>query len=362
MFKLKPALAGLILATALALVSCAPQAVETPAPAALPSETAAPVPPTEGEQTPPTTEAGPISGRVNFEQLGVSLEVPEGLSVIKDPVVNLDDPTRLQAYLFYIQNYGPSEGPGQDYFQMYGHLQYDLPPTTWEEYVGGVLNSDMYAYAREIEVNGLRGIDSQFAGERNRFVYHFLLDGRVLSIAVSDPTDANKALADSIISTLQYLPGSISGASRVQLINEPSGYYQMYLPDSWAVSFNPPAGIRLSDLAATSPGAVVAVEESDGPHDIIRYQSGVTLSVAVLEDDSALAAPAAAQVISSTPLMLAGIEGTDYVFLEPSTAEGQIREVRFYHNNLSYLVRFGFAADADLEEIDWLIRNFQITP
>ena len=67
-----------------------------------------------------------------------------------------------------------------------------------------------------------------------------------------------------------------------------------------------------------------------------------------------------AQVLRSNSLMISGIQGMDYVFLEPSTAEGEIRELRYYHNDLSYLIRFSYAVDADLSLIDWLIRNFQI--
>jgi hypothetical protein len=350
------ALLGLVLA------SCAPSAVQTPAPAAPATETSVPLPPSEEPTSEPAAEPAAVnSGRISFDQLGISLEVPEELVVIKDPIVNLDDPSKLQSYLFYIQSYGPNGAPTENYFQMYGHLQYDLPPTTWDEYKNDVLNSDMYAYAQEINVNGLAGIDSQFTGERNRFVYHFLLDGRVLSIAVSDPTEENKALADQIINTLEYTPGSLTDASQVQLISEPNGYYQMYIPDGWEYTFNPPAGIRLSDLEASSPDAEIMIEDSDGPHSNIYYSSGVNLNIAVLEDDSALLEPNMAQVISRTPIMISGISGQDFIFTEPSTADGQIREVRYFNNGLSYLVRFSYALDADQEQIDWLIRNFQIS-
>jgi hypothetical protein len=350
-------LAGLILS------ACGPRLEQTAEPVLPPTETALPMAPSEEPTSEPAAEPPVESpGRTSFLQLGISLIVPEGLVVIKDPIVNLDDPSRLQSYLFYIQNYGPTGGPTEDYFQMYGHLQYDLPPTTWDEYKNDVLSSDMYAYAREIEVNGLPGIDSQLGGQRNRFVYHFLLDGKVLTIAVSDPTDANKTLADEIISTLEYIPGSVTDASLVQLVKEPNGYYQMYLPADWEFNFNPTAGVRLSDLQASSPGAEILVEETDGPHSQISYKNGITLNVAVLEDDSAMREPNMAQVINQNQIMTAGIAGNDYVFTEPSTVEGQIREARYFHNGLSYLVRFSFAQNADQEQIDWMIRNFLIAP
>ena len=324
-------------------------------PAAI-SPTGEPAPSPEGQDVDPAKS----QTRTIFEQLGISLEVPEGLYVQKDPIVNFDDPSKLESYLFYIQNYSPEEGPGEDYFQIYGHLQYDLPAVSWEQYKSDILNSDMYEYARDIEVNGLPGLDTQFTGQRNRFVYHFLLDGRVLTLAVSHPTEENKALADQIIHTLEFNPGSVTDASGVQLINEPNGYYQMYIPDDWKSSFESTAGILLSDLQASSPNLEVVVVESDGPHDNIYYKNGIMLSVVVLEDDSALAEPVMAQVQRSSPLMIAGIEGMDYTFQEPSTTEGEIRELRFYQDGLSYLVRFSYAMNADSADLDWLIRNFQI--
>jgi hypothetical protein len=351
----------------LILAACTPRAAAPEEPTAVPSDTPAPAQPTDSPTDDPTSEPSnqpdsTDSDRVSFDQLGISLEIPEELVVIKDPIVNLDDPDRLESYLFYIQNYEPEGGPGDDYFQMYGHLQFGIPATAWEDYKNEVLSSDMYEYAREIEVNGLPGIDSQFTGQRNRFVYHFMLDGRVLTIAVSDPTEENKTLADQIINTLEFNPGTVTDASLVQLINEPQGYYQMYLPADWEYNFNPPAGIRLSDLQATSPDAEVVIEETDGPHSNVYYKKGVTLSIAILEDDSALSDPAMAQISSKSPFMIAGIAGNEYIFTEPSTMEGEIQEVRYYHNGLSYLVRFSYAEDADRQQIDWLIRNILIAP
>lgn len=330
-----------------------PTATDTPATI---SPTDEPAPSPDGEDVDPAQS----ETRVIFEQLGISLEVPEGLYVQKDPIVSYDDPSKLESYLFYIQNYGSPDGPPSGNFQIYGHVQFNLPAVSWEQYKSDILNSEMYEYAREIEVNGQPGLDTQFTGQRNRFVFHFILDGQVLTLAVSDPTEVNKALADQIINTLEFTPGSVTDASGVQLITEPNGYYQMYLPDDWEVTFNSTAGVRLSDLQASSPDREVVVEESDGPHDNIYYKNGMMLSVVVLEDDSALAEPVMAQVQRSVPLMIAGIEGMDYTFREPSTAEGEIREVRFYHNNLSYLVRFSYAMNADGADLDWLIRNFQI--
>lgn len=207
---------GALLLLALVLISCTPAVEISEEPEALPTNDPASPPPTELPIIEPTDESGAEpDGRTYFEQLGISLDIPEDLVVIKEPVINLDDPNKLESYLFYIQNYGPEGGPGEDYFQIYGILQYSIPTVAWEEYASDVLNSDMYSYAKEIEVNGLKGLDTQLGGERNRFVYMFSLDGHILSLAVSDPTEENKLLADQIINTLQFTPGSLTDASEV---------------------------------------------------------------------------------------------------------------------------------------------------
>ncbi|MEJ2013987.1 MAG: hypothetical protein P8X64_17395 [Anaerolineales bacterium] len=170
--------------------------------------------------------------RIEFTELGITLEVPNDLQVFKEPSVDLNDSSKLAAYLFYIQNYGGSQGPGPDYFQMYGHLQYDLPPTTWEQFAQVADNTTEYAYINPIEINGVRGFEGQFSGTRNRFIYMFYLDGRVLTIAVADPTPENKALADSIIQTLELLPGGLSDASGVAPVADPGGNFTVHHPDA----------------------------------------------------------------------------------------------------------------------------------
>ncbi len=82
----------------------------------------------------------PASKRYSFDQLGISLEVPSELYVFKDPNVNYDDPSKLDGYLFYIQNYGYREGPHTGDFQMYGLLQYDLFPISWEQFASNTID------------------------------------------------------------------------------------------------------------------------------------------------------------------------------------------------------------------------------
>ena len=326
--------------------------------------TAEPVPATEAVQptieTAEESESGPTK-RVTFEQLGISLEVPSELYVQKDPEVNYDNASVLDSYLFYIQNYGQPGGPPSGNFQMYGILQYNLPAITWEEFAQNQIDSDMNAYANEIEINGVRGIETQAAGVRNRFFYHFYLDGYHLSIAVAEPSEENKTIADQIISTLEFDPGMFTNQSGVQRILEPNSEYTMLVPEDWDYSFGTPMGIRLSDLQASSADYLVEIEETDGPHSNIYYKSGISLSFVILDDDSAQSEPPAAQISNQYEFMLGGIVMTEYRFVEPSTAEGELREIRFVHNGHSYLLRFSYAPGTDQALIDWMIRHLEIS-
>jgi hypothetical protein len=328
------------------------------------SPTAESIPATEEVQ--PTAEvseevnSGPTK-LVQFDQLGISLEVPKELYVQKDPEVNYEDASVLDGYLFYIQNYGQPGGPPSGNFQMYGNFQYNLPTTTWEEFAQGQIDSEMNAYATEIEINGVRGIETQAAGERNRFFYHFFLDGYHLSIAVAEPSEENKVIADQIISTLKFDPALFTNQSGVRRILDPNFYYEMLLPADWNYSFGTPIGIRLSDLQANSADNLVEIEETDGPHSNIYHKSGVSLSFVILDDNSAQSEPVAAQISNQYEFMQSGIVMTDYHFVEPSTAEGELREIRFVHNGLSYLLRFSYAPGTDQELIDWMIRKIEIS-
>jgi hypothetical protein len=141
----------------------------------------------------------------SFEELGFSLDIPTDLVVIRNPNVNADTPEQLESYLFYIQNYGGPDGESSGDFQMYGHVQFNLPTISWETFSADHLDSPMFDFVYPIELDGLRGFETQLSGQRNNFVYFFLIDGHVLTIAVSAPTDENKELADEILSTLKEI-------------------------------------------------------------------------------------------------------------------------------------------------------------
>jgi len=326
---------------------------------ATPEPTVEVVQPTSTLDEPSSTDT---TQRHMFEQLGISLEIPTDLYVKKDPSVKYEDQSKLDSYLFYIQNYGNPGGPSSGDFQMYGHLQYNLPPISWEQFSNDQINSPMNAYADYFEVGGLRGYDTQVAGERNRFVYHFYLEGSVLSIYVSEPTPENKAFADQIINSLELLPGGLSDASHMKLVSEPNQLYQILIPDDWEYNIHPPAGIQLSGLDARSVDFEAASEDVSGPHANVYYKSGVLMHVHVMDDDSANHPPFPNRIREQYDVMYNGIQGTEYIFTQPSTVEGEELQLQMYYDGKSYMLGFAYADDTYRDVIDRIIASFNITP
>ncbi|TFH37644.1 MAG: hypothetical protein E4G99_02045 [Anaerolineales bacterium] len=361
---------ALILSLALLTAACGTFQVEVESASDAVVQSEDTEPPTQqplAEEVQPTatqegTTAESSTKRYIFEELGISLEVPADLYVEKVPMVNLDDSSKLAGYQFYIQNYGHPGGSSSGDFQMYGHIQFGTFPlytVSWEEFSSNTLNSPMNAYANYIEIDGLRGYDTQFSGERNRFVYQFHLDQHVLLIAVSAPTPENKALADQIISTLKVIPGGVSDASQVISISEPNSLYQLLIPEDWEYTFNPTPTINLSEFEASSPDLEIVAEEGAG-HQDLYYKQGVQMTLIVFEGDSDIGEPYRDVNRIQYGVYFNGIEGTEYIFTEPSTAEGKLREVRIPYDGKSYVLRFGYAMDADTDAIDRIIRSFTL--
>lgn len=302
-------------------------------------------------------EEKPGSKRYRFDQLGISLEIPQELCVIKDPNVKYEDVSKVESYLIYIQNYGCPGGPSSGDFQIYGHLQYSLFPMTWEEFSNNQMNSPNNAYANYIEIGGLRGYDTQLNGPRNRFVYHFFLEGYDLSFSVAEPSVENKATANEIIYTLEYTPNDFSNQSHLQSVTDVNQLFQFLIPEDWDYAQQPTVGLQLSSLEASSPDLEVVLEDG-GPHDNIFYKSGISLNVQVIDEEI--------EHLIQWPdtqeyqVYFDGIIGTVYTFTEPSTAEGEIRTVLVYHEGKTYLFRFGYADDADTDSIDQIIASFNL--
>jgi len=138
----------------------------------------------------------------DFSELGISLEVPAALEVSKEPIPNLDDSSKLDAYTFTIQNHPDSKGLGTKDFQIYGLYQFDLPKITLEQFDTIKTDPEGFSYVTEFDVDGLKGFEAQYDGGRNNYIYFFYLKEQVLRITVSPATPGNKDIAEGILRTL----------------------------------------------------------------------------------------------------------------------------------------------------------------
>jgi hypothetical protein len=142
--------------------------------------------------------------KINLDYLGISFSIPKELNFESVPNFNTET-EKLDSYTFYIQKEAYDTSKPEEYFQMYGLMQFDIPTTTLEDLYKMKEDKNTYSYTKEIEINGVKGLEAQFSGQRNRYVYYLLLNDRLLTIAVSEATDANKKLAESILNTLEML-------------------------------------------------------------------------------------------------------------------------------------------------------------
>jgi hypothetical protein len=133
------------------------------------------------------------------------------------------------------------------------------------------------------------------------------------------------------------------------------------IPEDWGYTFNPTPPINLSEFEAQSPDFEVVVEEGAG-HSDIYYKQGVQMTLIVFEGGPDLGEPYRDGIESQYSVYFNGIEGREYIFHEPSTAEGKLRQVHVFHNGNIYLLRFGYSSDADTDVMDQIIANLQITP
>jgi hypothetical protein len=60
--------------------------------------------------------------------------------------------------------------------------------------------------------------------------------------------------------------------------------------------------------------------------------------------------------------MYNGIQGTEYIFTQPSTVQGEERQLQMYYEGKSYMLGFSYANDTYLDVIDRIITSFNITP
>lgn len=131
-----------------------------------------------------------------------------------------------------------------------------------------------------------------------------------------------------------------------QTIQDSAGLYSIELPEDWQVTLEGSKGVRLSNLLAQSPDYKVKIDtEAEGPFTPIYYQTGAGLQISVLKQPLSANPQPAGEITQQKPVTVDGVNGTYFVFKEPSTAEGQLLEVRLEKAGRSYTLRLGYNPD-----------------
>ncbi|KKS07559.1 hypothetical protein A3K01_00280 [candidate division WWE3 bacterium RIFOXYD1_FULL_43_17] len=191
---------------------------------------------TPGDVITPKNNGGVIADKEYiFEELGISLSVPENLHVNKSPNFNATT-GKLESYTFYIQNYGDEDGPPTKYFQIYGLYQPDLPETTFEDLALMKDDTENYEYVKEFSAGTLQGFEVKQKGERANYSYSLLFNGRVLRITVSEGTVENKTAAEKIIKTLKVLQPVTVGENSETAASVMGEGYNFSYPTGWTAT------------------------------------------------------------------------------------------------------------------------------
>ncbi|KKS03106.1 MAG: hypothetical protein UU55_C0005G0014 [candidate division WWE3 bacterium GW2011_GWC2_41_23] len=201
------------------------------------------------EETVPTTKNDTSETLNNekeyiFEELGISLTVPQELHVIKSPNFNAET-GKLESYNFYIQNYGYEGGPSTGDFQIYGLYQPDLPEIILDDIAEMKIDTENYMNVKEFSAGPLQGYEAQQKGERPNYIYSLLLNGRILRIAVSQGTAENKIAAEKILKTLKVLQTVQVGEGAE--VPEMGGVFNFTYPNGWKLSK------EINGVVVTSP-------------------------------------------------------------------------------------------------------------
>ena len=233
-----------------------------------------------------------------FGELGISLKVPKNLHVIKSPGFNAST-GKLESYTFYIQNYGYEGGPTTGDFQMYGLYQPDLPEITLEDIAEIKDDTENYVNVREFSAGPLQGYEAQQKGERPSYIYSLLHDGRILKIAVSQGTEANKRVAEKILKTLDVLQKVRVGDDVETTIPEMGSAYDFSYPKGWKVS-----GV-VNGTSVTSPDYKISEGKA-------VLEAGIELAVYTKKSDS----PTINEELASNPITSQIPNKTDAIVAE----------------------------------------------
>lgn len=274
----------------------------------------------------------------DFDEIGISLSIPENLYVIKTPNYNVET-DELDSYNFYIQNYGFEGGKATGDLQIYGLYQFDLPATTPEELAKVKGDTRNYVYVNEFAAGPLSGYETQQKGERSNYVYMLLLNGRVLRISVSEPTETNRLTAEKILKSLKLkdVPSDVTGT--MDFIYSVDSSYKFVAPSGWTVNKDSISTSALSPDYKLSEGYPVL--ETDAEISVFTK----TLNEALLEmtiNEIVASNPITTNIPNKVSTTVAGLNAVRYE-LSYEGVEAVMTE--FIKDGVRYTIRLRFSTE-----------------
>lgn len=269
-----------------------------------------------------------------FEELGISLVVPEDLHVIKSPGFNAST-GKLESYTFYIQNYGDESGPATGDFQIYGLYQPSLQEITPEDIAAIKYDTENYVNVKEFSTGAIQGYEARQKGERANYVYFLPLNGRILKIAVSQGTEINKSAAEKILKTLKVIEKTQTVGDTEATAPGMRKEYNFSYPKGWKV-------IKVNNATSvTSPDYKMSGDET-------VLETGIELAVykkradsATINEELALN-PVTLQIPNKTDAVVAGQNAIRYEY----SYEGvNAIMTEFIKDGMRYSLRYRFTAE-----------------
>ena len=169
------------------------------------------------------------------------------------------------------------------------------------------------------------------------------------------------------VDSLQEEAPTESPSTATQTVADPNDLYSVEIPTDWQVTFEEKKGVRLGGFIAQSPDYQLRLDETaEGPFTPVYYEKGASLQLTVTnEEETGKGKPAGVITQQNTVMVDGHHEATWYMYKEPSTAQGQLLEVRWSGHGKSFVIRLGYNPETFPQGPTFLqevVNSFTATP
>jgi hypothetical protein len=156
----------------------------------------------------------------------------------------------------------------------------------------------------------------------------------------------------SLEEQLRQLEKELATKNAVKQLTDKANLYSVEIQNDWKITANEgEKGVQRSFITAESPDFKSRIDDTiGGPFDAIYFEKGAQLTIHVTKGKEELTHSGEGGgketgVISKKNITLDGVNGTYYIFKEPSTYQGQLIDAYAIYKNNSYLLRLAYNPD-----------------